>query len=61
MASGISSEQASMNAAYAAQIASAPGAWGYQSDMLEQLRAQQQAASQSSDPAMQELLASMGR
>lgn len=46
LASSISSQQASTNAAYAAQIAAAPSAWGYQSDLLSQLRQAQQQLSQ---------------
>lgn len=42
MASGISAEQAAMNAAYTQQIAAAPNYYGYQQDLLSQLQQAQQ-------------------
>lgn len=43
----ISATQAATNAAYAQQIAAAPGYWGAQQDVLEQIRQAQQQMSQS--------------
>lgn len=46
LASSIPGQQAAANAAYAAQIAAAPSAWGYQSDLLSQMRQAQQQLTQ---------------
>lgn len=49
MARSYSAEQAAANAAYMQQIAASPGYWGYQNDLLQQLRQAQQQVQQQPD------------